>query len=74
LGLTSTYFIDPYVFGFTAVGMMWLAVFVAPCGLVAALVSSRLTVRRKAVILTSVLLGVVAILVALEVLRGFSWA
>lgn len=73
LALVGTYPVDPYVFGFTTLGLAWLTGAVALAGILACFL--RETSRAaKAVILVSVLIAAGAVAVALDVLSGFSWA
>ena len=67
LALVGTYFANPYIFGFTTLGLFWLSVGVTLVGLIARGPSRA---ARLALSLSSL----VATLIALGVLRTFKWA
>jgi len=74
LALISTYFVDPYVFAFTALGMAWLsgALFVVALGI--AVLSRTAKRSAKAWMIAFAATALVASVAALAVLRTFKWA
>ena len=74
LALIATYFVDPYVFAFTALGLAWLSVALFIVALGITLFSKAATSRAKAWIIAFASVAVVASAAALAVLRTFKWA
>lgn len=74
VALYATYRTDPYVFGFTALGLAWLTGGLALVGLLACLLSRTARPAAKAVIVASLVVAAGAIAKALAVLRTFHWA
>jgi hypothetical protein len=72
--LYGTYRSDPYVFAFTAMGLLWLTGLVALAGLAACLFSRRPRARQRAAILGALALAAAAIAKAFDTLSGFNWA
>jgi hypothetical protein len=72
--LVTTYYGDPYVFAFTALGAAGLSVAIGLVGLVAAHLSTTASATAKAAIIASVVAAAAASAAALAVLRTFKWA
>ena len=73
--LFLSYPIDPYVFGFTALGLAWLtgAVTIAAVAAVA-LWAWEWTWPRRLLVVSGVAIAVFAVAQALAILRTFKWA
>jgi hypothetical protein len=73
--LLLTYPIDPYVYGFTALGLAWLtgAVTIAAVAAVA-LWAWEWTWPRRLLVVSGVAVAVLAVAQALAILRTFRWA
>ena len=73
--LLLSYPIDPYVFGFTALGLAWLtgAVTIAAVAAVA-LWAWEWTWPRRLLVVSAVAVAVFAVAQALAILRTFKWA
>ena len=72
--LFGTYFSDPYVFGFTTLGLAWLTAAVGLVGLATCVFSSRPRSRDRAIIVGALTVAAAAIAKALATLSGFNWA
>lgn len=72
--LCGTYFGDPYVFGFTTLGLCWLTAAAGILGLAVCVFSNRLRARDRALILGALAIAAAALATALSVLAGFKWA
>lgn len=72
--LYGTYFSDPYVFGFTTLGLAWLTGTVGVVGLGACVLSKRLNMVGRLVIVAAVALAAAAVARALATLSTFKWA
>ncbi len=72
--LFGTYFGNPYVFGFTALGLMWLTIAIGILGLAICLFSQRLQARDRVFILAALAIAAVAIAAAFQTLGTFNWA
>jgi hypothetical protein len=70
----STYFIDPYVFGFATLGAMWVTAVMTPVGLGASLLAGSRSRGARWGMALAALVPAIAVFVALRVLRGFKWA
>lgn len=74
ISLVATYFGDPYVFAFTTLGLMWLSIAVTVIG-VAVVFFAKSPSRAARVTIVSACLGsLVAVFIALALLRTFNWA
>ena len=72
--LAGTYPVDPYVFGFTALGLAWLTGAVVIAAVAAmALWAWEWSWSRRLLVVTAVAVAVGLIVQALAVLRTFSW-
>lgn len=71
--LYGTYFSDPYVFGFTTLGLAWLTGAIAVLGLGACLFSTP-GPRDRVIIVVALVLSGAALARALAVLSTFKWA
>ena len=74
LSLVGTYPVDPYVFGFTALGLAWLTGALTLIGIIACLLPRAVSGAAKAVIVGSLVVAAGAIALAFRVLGGFNWA
>ena len=73
--LVATYPIDPYVFGFTALGLAWLTGAITIVAVSAlALWGWDWTWTRRLLVVVAVAVSVAAVAQALAILRTFSWA
>jgi hypothetical protein len=72
--LYGTSFADPYVFGFTTLGLAWLTGAVALVGVLVCLVSRTARASTRVIIVGSLVLAAAAIAKALATLRSFDWA
>jgi hypothetical protein len=72
--LYGTSFGDPYVFGFTTLGLAWLTAAMGLAGLATCLFSKRLRARERVAIVGALALAAAAIVKALATLRAFHWA
>jgi hypothetical protein len=72
--LYGTYFGDPYVFGFTTLGLAWLTAAVGLVGLATCLFSKRPRPRDRLIIAGALALAAAAIAKALATLSTFKWA
>ena len=72
--LYGTYFSDPYLFGFTTLGLAWLTGAIALLGLGACLFSTRPRARDRVIIVVALVLSGAAVARALAVLSTFKWA
>ena len=73
VALVTTYQIDPYVFGFTALGAMWLTAVVIIVALVAVLRSKSLHSSGRIAIVAASMITAAAIAHALDRLQHFNW-
>jgi len=73
--LAGTYPVDPYVFGFTALGLAWLtgALAIVAVGAMA-LWAWDWSWTRRLLVVGGVVVAVAAVARALAILRTFSWA
>ena len=75
VALLGTYPVDPYVFGFTALGVAWLTGAVAIVAVGAtALWASDWSWTRRLLVAGAVSLSIAAVAKALAVLGTFTWA
>ncbi len=74
VALAATYFADPYIFGFTSVGLAVVSAGVFIIGISVALLSKTPSSRAKVWILVSVAGAALASVAALVLLRSFGWA
>jgi hypothetical protein len=72
--LYATYFVDPYVFGLTTLGLAWLTGAVTLVGLIASLFSKRPRLRDRVIIVVALVIATAAIAKALITLSRFNWA
>ncbi len=72
--LYGTYFSDPYVFGFTTLGLAWLTGAIALLGLGACLFSTRPRPRDRVIIIVALVLSGAVVAKALATLATFDWA
>jgi hypothetical protein len=72
--LYGTYFGNPYVFAFTALGLCWLTVAVGILGIAICLISKRLRTRDRALILAALAISAAAIAKAFQTLGTYNWA
>jgi hypothetical protein len=72
--LVLTYFSDPYIFAFTAIGLAWLTAVITLVGLSAVLRVKRAHASTRMRIVVAIVVAVAAIVVAFSVLRTFKWA
>ena len=72
--LAATYFADPYIFGFTTLGLAWLTGAVALVGLAVCVLSKTTPAAKRLVIVGFLFVAAAAIATALSVLRTFNWA
>ena len=72
--LVFTYFSDPYVFGFTAIGLAWLTAVITLVGLPAVLRVKPARPSARMRIVVAIVVAVAAITAAFSVLRTFNWA
>ena len=72
--LYATYFSDPYVFGFTTLGLAWLTAAVGLAGLVTCVFARRARTRDRVIILGALALAAAAVARALATLSAFKWA
>jgi hypothetical protein len=72
--LYGTYFTDPYVFGFTALGLAWLSGAIALVGLGTCLLSKRSRPRDRILIVVALVVTAAAIAKALDTVSAFKWA
>jgi 1,4-dihydroxy-2-naphthoate octaprenyltransferase len=72
--LASTYSMDPYIFGFSTLGLAAVSVVVGLVGLAATMLSTTTAWRAKAWILGCLVVTGLALATALGILRTFKWA
>jgi hypothetical protein len=72
--LVASYFVDPYVFAFAAIGLGWATGALSLLAVLTAVASRATVSRRGAVIALFLAIAAGAILTALRVLRTFNWA
>jgi 1,4-dihydroxy-2-naphthoate octaprenyltransferase len=72
--LFASYYNDPYVFGFTTLGLAWLTAAMGLLGLAACVFSKRPRACDRAIILGALAVAAAAIAKALDTLSGFNWA
>lgn len=71
----ATYRIDPYVYGFTVLGLAWFSGLVLAIGIVAIVLGIRSGRRGRAVLIGACSLATaVTVVAALQILKGFRWA
>lgn len=68
------YFLDPYIFAFTALFLLWATGAVGVLGLVVCVAANSLAGRSKVAILSSIALAAVALGLAVAILGTFKWA
>jgi hypothetical protein len=73
MALVTTYRVDPYVFGFTALGAMWLTPVVVVVALIAVIRSKSLRSIGRIAIVASAMITAAAIAYALDRLQDFNW-
>ena len=72
--LVATYFGNPYVFGFTTLGLMWLSIAVLLIGVIVVFVAKGLSASARVTIIATSLVALAAALIAIAVLGTFNWA
>lgn len=68
------YFLDPYIFAFTALFLLWATGAVGVLGLAVCVAATSLAGRSKVAILSSITLAAVALGLAVAILGTFKWA
>lgn len=72
--LYGTYLGDPYVFGFTTIGLCWLTIAIGMLGIAMCVFSKTVRARDRALILVALSIAAVAIVKAFRTLGTFNWA
>lgn len=72
--LVGTYPVDPYLYGFTTLGLAWLTGVVALVAIGACFLRDAPSTAGKLVMFASVIIAAAAVAQALHVLGGFNWA
>ena len=73
ISLVTTYQIDPYVFGFTALGAMWLSAAVTVVALIVIIRSRSLRSGGRIAIVAASIVTAASIAYALDRLQHFNW-
>lgn len=74
IGLLAAYRLEPYIFGLVSLVFAWATAAVAVAGLFMVVLSREASRRARLIVAGSLLLAGTAVAVALQLLRGFSWA
>jgi len=74
LALTVTYFGDPFVFGFTTLGLAWASAAMTVLGVVAVIFPLDRSRRSRLSIAAGILAADCSIAIALITLRSFTWS
>lgn len=70
-----TYRVDPYVYGFTVLGLMWVSGLVVVVGVVASVLAVRSGRPRDAAWIGAASLAIATtVVLALQILKTFRWA
>lgn len=72
--LCVTYFSNPYVFGFTALALLWVTVAIGILGIRVCLASQPLRTRDRVLIIAALAITAVALAMAFRALGSFRWA
>ena len=72
--LYGTYFGDPYLFGFSTIGLCWLTVAMGVVGIAICIFSKTIRARDRAFILVALAVAAAAIIKAFRTLATFNWA
>lgn len=72
--VVATYYVDPYVFGFTTLILGWISAVPVVAGTGVAVFAKQLAVSARTMIALSVVINAATVSAALVLLRGFKWA
>lgn len=72
--LVASYFVDPYVFAFTTLGLGWISGLVGLVGLAVVLLSKEMGRSARVQVVVALALTAALLWGALEILGSFHWA